>query len=825
MARNFDYLRGLWAAILLALLSAGAFAAEPIQKAIFVQGVGGYNNYRIPALLTTQAGTLLAFCEGREGGDSSDIDLLVRRSEDGGKTWLRKQVVWDDAGNVCGNPCPVQDKDTGVIWLLLTWNDSSDSGKKLHNGTAKGTRRVYVCSSEDDGRTWSKPKQITDTTKKKDWWWYATGPGVGIQLQQGPHKGRLVIPCDHTSEDGFGSHIIFSDDHGANWELGGVVQGGCNECQVVELADGTLMLNARVHVGKRGNRGIATSKDGGTTWTEFYRDPALIEPVCQASLIRHSSGALVFSNPASSERVNMTVRVSYDEGKTWPAAKQLHAGPSAYSCLTELPNGDIGCFYEGGETKYGEIVFARFTLEWLESEDQRAETPARKRFLLLDSRIVAETTNAKLTLGTVKKDPRNPLFIEDKPWEPRFDNLYANILFDEEDKLYKCWYSPFIICKSTTNTPKDQQVNGGEFKYMGKHTGRRREMGVCYAYSKDGIAWTKPELGLVEFDGSKANNLVWCGPHGTGIFKDAKAKIPSRRYKAFFKGETISVGFSPDGLHWSEAVPCPEANVPGDTHNNALWAPTLNKYVGITRMKGGEPRVRQVARTTTDDFIKWTTSEVVLQGDDPNLQTYSMPTFFHGGVYLGLVTIFNKEADRVHTELAWSPDTIDWRRINPGRPLIPNAPKKNDYDWGCVYSAANPVFLEDEIRIYYGGSDDLHTGWRDSGLCLATLRPDGFAGFEPADANAPGVIHTRLIQATRQNIGISADIDRGGSVQVVLLDKNSKELSKSKLITKTVTDGLVEWEDGPGFTGLIGKGVHIKFLLDKAKLYSFTFME
>ena len=366
-------------AILIALLVKGVTAVPLMQKALFIKGRGGYNNYRIPALLTTQAGTLLAFCEGREGGDSSDIDLLLRRSEDGGKTWSRKQVVWDQGRNVCGNPCPVQDRDTGIIWLLLTWNDSTDSGKKLHGGTAKDTRHVYVCSSEDDGRTWSKPIEITATTKRKNWWWYATGPGVGIQLRHGPHKGRLVIPCDHTDKDGHASHIIYSDDHGKSWQLGGLVSGGCNECQVVELADGKLMLNMRMQENGRGKRGVAMSNDGGQTWSKLKLDPVLIEPVCQASFLRYtlastnSKNRLLFSNPASSppsgktrgDRINMTVRLSYDEGMTWPVSKLLHDDPSAYSCLAVLPDGDIGCLYEGGETRYGEIVFARFSLEWL----------------------------------------------------------------------------------------------------------------------------------------------------------------------------------------------------------------------------------------------------------------------------------------------------------------------------------------------------------------------------------------------------------------------------------------------------------------------------
>lgn len=349
------------------------------QKILFSKGVGGYNIYRIPSMIVTPKGAILAFCEAREAGDSSDIDLVLRRSEDGGNTWSPTQVVWNEGKNVCGNPCPVVDLDTGIIWLLLTWNNSDDKSSNLHEGTGKDTRRVYICHSKDDGYTWTKPQEITKSVKRKSWRWYATGPGVGIQLRKDPHRGRLVIPCDYTDENEYGSHVIYSDDHGKSWKIGGTVSGGANECQVVELSDGTLMMNTRMQKNGQGKRGIATSKDGGETWSKLELDDELIEPVCQASFLRYTLASteeknrLLFSNPAmatppgkkSGNRLNMTVRLSYDEGKTWPVSKILWEGPSAYSCLAVLPDGDIACLYEGGEKLYDEIVFARFTLDWL----------------------------------------------------------------------------------------------------------------------------------------------------------------------------------------------------------------------------------------------------------------------------------------------------------------------------------------------------------------------------------------------------------------------------------------------------------------------------
>jgi sialidase-1 len=366
-----------WALASLGLALGGlltaASAAEPVQVDVFVAGRDGYHTFRIPSLLATPQGAVLAFCEGRKNGrgDAGDIDLVMRRSSDGGATWGPLQVIADDGTNTIGNPCPVVDRDTGTIWMPLTVNLGEDTQRQILDSTSKGTRTVWMMKSTDDGRTWSRPQEITDSVKAPDWTWYATGPGVSIQLR----SGRLLVPCDHylAGSRAARSHVIYSDDHGATWRRGGVVGDGVNECQVAELGDGTLLLNLRNQPPRRAEgRAQSTSRDGGLSWSEAVRDPALVEPACQASLIAHADRGpervrLLFSNPASAKRERLTVRLSDDGGKTWPASGVLHAGPSAYSCLAVLPDRSIACLYERGEkTSYERITCARFDLAWLE---------------------------------------------------------------------------------------------------------------------------------------------------------------------------------------------------------------------------------------------------------------------------------------------------------------------------------------------------------------------------------------------------------------------------------------------------------------------------
>ncbi len=339
------------------------------QKTIFISGQGGYHTYRIPALTVTTKGTILAFCEGRRdsGCDCGKIDLLLRRSADSGRRWSDVQVVAADGDMTCGDPCPVVDARDGTIWLPFCKNLNNGPEKMIIDG--KAPRTIWMTKSADDGRTWATPWEITCYVKDPMWTWYATGPGHGIQL----NSGRLIVPCDHVHgvnfncEDPGRSHVIYSDDPAKGWRMGGVTENGTNECAAVELVDGALYLNCR-NYGSERCRATAISRDGGESFCPVRRDPVLIEPVCEAGLVR-SGASVLFSNPASREmRVRMTVRMSEDECRTWPLAHVLWFGPSAYSDLCVAPDGSIGCLYEcGKEHPYETLTFARFDLSCMRS--------------------------------------------------------------------------------------------------------------------------------------------------------------------------------------------------------------------------------------------------------------------------------------------------------------------------------------------------------------------------------------------------------------------------------------------------------------------------
>lgn len=343
-------------------------------QTIFAGGVDGYASYRIPALLVAANGDLLAFCEGRRdsANDSGQIDLLMKRSTDGGRTWSGQMIVATEMGVTCGNPCPVVDRATGHILMPFCKNLADGAEPVIING--KAPRTVWQTRSTDHGYAWSEPEEITAQTKKNIWTWYATGPGHGLQLA----SGRVIIPCDHITgvhydhTDPFGSHVIYTDDGGETWSIGAVLSLPGNECCALECDDGSLYLNTRTRKDP-GVRRFGRSMDGGLSFIEEGQHPELTEPTmygggCEGSLLKvpGADGAgsrFLFCNPSGAEREHLAIHVSEDQGSTWHEALVLCEGHAAYSDLALLPDGTVVCLYECGQNNpYERIVLARVDL-------------------------------------------------------------------------------------------------------------------------------------------------------------------------------------------------------------------------------------------------------------------------------------------------------------------------------------------------------------------------------------------------------------------------------------------------------------------------------
>lgn len=315
------------------------------QTDVFSRGSGGYHTYRIPAIVRTRSGVLLAFCEGRKNGpgDSGKIDMLLKRSLDDGKTWEPHRVVHTVEGNITiGNPAPIYDRARNRTTLVFCHDND----------------RVFTTRSSDDGLTWSTPIEITDSAKQSGWTWYATGPGHGLLTT----SGRMIIPANHGSK----AHAIISDDFGSTWRIGGIMDGYGNEVSMAELSNSHILVNSR-NSNNAWHRRQAISSTGGESWQPAQDRHDLIEPTCQGSVLSttQSNGAhmLLFSNPASVRRERLTVRYSDNDGTTWSQGRVLYEGSAAYSDLVDLGDGWFGCLYE--RNWYDHLTFARFHISWL----------------------------------------------------------------------------------------------------------------------------------------------------------------------------------------------------------------------------------------------------------------------------------------------------------------------------------------------------------------------------------------------------------------------------------------------------------------------------
>lgn len=345
-------------------------ATAPARVNVFTGGEDGYPAVRIPSIVISKAGTLLAFAEGRKNlSDQAENNIILKRSTDGGKTWNALQTIADDGRRPLNNPCAVVNQNTGQI--LIMFQSYPENLKEGSGGIKTGYDgddivKSYIIKSDDDGLTWSKIEDITPQVKRPTGvTTVASGPGIGIQIRNGAHKGRLIMPFNEGPFGRWNIYAAYSDDGGATWKFGDNVPDGTglvNECQIAELPDGTLRFNSR-----RGGGGpfrkTSLSSDGGLTWTKVEDQKDLFDPTCMSSILTLNDPArerLLFAGPLGPGRSNGTVHVSYDNGMTWPVKKTLFPGNYAYSNLVALPDGTLGDFYETDDHKH--IAFARFSL-------------------------------------------------------------------------------------------------------------------------------------------------------------------------------------------------------------------------------------------------------------------------------------------------------------------------------------------------------------------------------------------------------------------------------------------------------------------------------
>lgn len=357
---------------------------------VFTSGTEGHKSYRIPAIISLPNGELLAFAEGRVNGasDFGDVNIVFKRSTDHGKTWSQIATIVDYDQLQAGNPAPVVDLldpqyPQGRVFLF--YNTGNNHENQVRKGN--GLREVWYKTSVDGGKTWSDPENITMQVHKpnqpktneayrfnEDWRHYANTPGHALQLNSAPYRGRIYIAANHSegqsekpNEDYF-AHGFFSDDHGKTFKLSQKVNlPGSNECSAAELSGGGLMLNARDQKGDSKLRIVAISKNGGENWDSIYFDQNLPDPVCEGSILnigkKKGKNILAFCNAANTkERNNLTLRISYDEGKNWQLSIPVDMDPTnkksdftAYSDIVGLSKNKIGVLYE--RDNYSQIVF------------------------------------------------------------------------------------------------------------------------------------------------------------------------------------------------------------------------------------------------------------------------------------------------------------------------------------------------------------------------------------------------------------------------------------------------------------------------------------
>ena len=389
--------------------------------------------------------------------------------------------------------------------------------------------------------------------------------------------------------------------------------------------------------------------------------------------------------------------------------------------------------------------------------------------------------NVRLVLTPAQKDTENnPLFAEDffsdppRPWEVRYDNGYPNVIYDPKYGKYRLYFTLFSKDDDSAGADRQERVRR-DYRPM-----PTRISSLGYAESDDGVHWVKPSLGLVDFEGSRENNLLFRNVHGTGVFLDTEEIDPRKRYKLVTKVEYpgnksyMAVNFSEDGIHWGEMIKWPRWNPPGDSHNFPFRDRQDGLFKVITRIwKDG---VRLSAICSSPDFINWSAPHEIIRGSGFENQVYSMPVFWYDGVYLGLASMLHEgdrsaeDFDTVDLELTLGTSSARFERIAPGQYLIPRGAGRypdGEFDCGCIY-AAPPLDEGERLVIYYMAGNGRHTNFRETSFARAFLPKDRFACYEPRDMGREAVLSTQTFFAYGDALMLLADIAEDGNLSAAV---------------------------------------------------------
>lgn len=691
---------------------------------VFSRGSGGYPVYRIPAVVALDTGAVLAFAEARspeseeQHDDHAENDIVLRRSMDGGRTWGPLQVVAEMGGDSLNDPCAVVLPDSGRVLLMYQRFPKGYHARRMsHTEVAElgygGPRntQTFLAHSDDGGATWSAPREITRSVRREDAISIGS-PGNGVVLSRGRHVGRVllplyeVIPIDDDEERYWRNCVAYSDDGGETWRLGGRVPldgltGCANECQIAELADGSVRMHARLQFGAL--RVVqAVSRDGGESWTPFEPDPALVTTPCMTSLIAYrppETGEtwLLASLPNSTgDRANGTVFLSRDGGQTWPLRRVLYEGGFAYSSLTVLPDGRVGCLFERGP--YDHVTFAAFPVDWL-LDEAAAAAPVTDDYW---GRPIQDT-RAWERVG------------RDLLWN--FDNMYQPCVveFPGETYRYRMWFMGWSHGHSNPRWPGSDAI----------FHARSKDLLEWEVYAGD-AGWDSamdPERWFPVIHAGDRPYDEWHNGDPSVVFRNGRYYMAfsatSKPFTEDIKGHPnrmllcIMGATSDDGIHWEKTghpilIESPEVQRPetdegwtGDFHRPCLlwdggrwrlwfdyWHPTRGVCMGYAENTGdfdAEGGFRVMHDLSTPLIANWPNPEIVRVGD--RYHSFADPTGY---------APMRDDPNAVWTSRvlceAVSPDGIRWEVIG----FIPPDPDAA----GCHVPQALVTEQEGQRRLY-----------------------------------------------------------------------------------------------------------------------------